>query len=596
MVELKKIIKQTAANHQLRDASNGMVKKGGPLLNIWFLNTGLLFVALILISKLGHVQIVQGQAYKDKAEKQYTVSSDGKFNRGTIFFQEKSGRKISAATVIPDYTLAVDPSLVADPAGLADKLAEFVTFDRADFIGRASRVGDRYEEVAKNLSEKEIVGISALRDKGEKGIILKKDQRRFYPGATTAAHMLGFVGGNIDGLSGRYGLERYYEETLARRGVTTSSNFFADLFLKAGETILSTRKSDGDLVTTIEPAVQGMLERVLVDDVFKKYNSEQAMGIIMNPKTGEIYAMATVPTFDPNNFSKERNVAVFVNPLVEGVYEMGSIIKPLTMAAGIDAGVITAQTTYNDKGFLIINKKRISNFDGKVRGVVAMQEAMSQSLNTGSVFTGSRLGNTRLANYFKAFGLAEETGIDLPNEARGNLSNLDSPRDIEYATASFGQGISMTPIATVRALAALGNGGVLVMPHVVKSVEYGFGLSRDFVPSDERRVLKKETSTEISRILTVLVDKALLGGTLKMPNYSIAAKTGTAQLVKDGVYSESEYIHTFFGYFPSYNPKFIVLLLVKNPRGEAYASNTLSAPFMQITKFLLNYYEIPPDR
>ncbi len=570
-----------------------MSKKGGPLSNIWFLNTGLLFVAIILISKLGYVQIVQGQAYKDKAEKQYTVSSAGKFDRGTIFFQEKSGRRISAATVVPDYTLAVDPSLVADPLELADKLAKFVTFDRADFITRASRVGDRYEEVAKHLGEKEIMGIIALKDKA---IILKKDQRRFYPGAVAAAHILGFVGGNRDGLSGRYGLERYYEGTLARSGDTTSSSFFADLFLKAGETILSTRTRDGDLVTTIEPTVQGMLERVLFDDIFKKYSSSQAMGIIMNPKTGEIYAMAAVPTFDPNSFSKERNAAVFSNPLVEGVYEMGSIIKPLTMAAGIDAGVITAQTTYNDKGFLVINKKRISNFDGKVRGVVTMQESMSQSLNTGTIFIGSRLGNARFTSYFKAFGLGEETGIDLPNEARGNLANLDSPRDIEYATASFGQGVSMTPIATIRALSALGNGGVLVTPHVVKSVEYGFGLTRDFVPSEERRVIKKETSTEISRILTVLVDKALLGGTLKMPHYSIAAKTGTAQLVEDGVYSKTDYLHTFFGYFPSYDPKFIVLLLVKNPRGEAYASNTLASPFMQITKFLLNYYEIPPDR
>ncbi len=570
-----------------------MVKKGGPLLSIWFLNIGILFVALILISKLGYVQIVQGQAYKDKAEKQYTVSSDGKFDRGTIFFQEKSGRKISAATVVPDYTLAVDPSLVTDPLVLADNLAKFVDFNRSDFIARASRVGDRYEEVAKHLSEKEIAGIIALKDKA---IILKKDQKRFYPGATTAAHTLGFVGGNIDGLSGRYGLERYYNETLTRRGDTTSSSFFADLFLRAGQTILSSRARDGDLVTTIEPTVQGMLERVLFDDVFKKYNSEQAMGIIMNPKTGEIYAMATVPTFDPNNFSKERNVAVFVNPLVEGVYEMGSIIKPLTMAAGIDAGVITAQTTYNDKGFLVINKKRISNFDGKARGIVPMQEVLSQSLNTGTIFIENRLGKARFAAYFKEFGLGDETGIDLPNEARGNLDNLDSPRDIEYATASFGQGISMTPIATVRALATLANGGILVTPHVVKSIEYGFGLTRDFVPSDERRVLKKETSTEMSRILTVLVDKALLGGTLKMPHYSIAAKTGTAQLVEDGVYSKTEYMHTFFGYFPSYDPKFIVLLVVKNPRGEAYASNTLSAPFMQITKFLLNYYEIPPDR
>jgi cell division protein FtsI/penicillin-binding protein 2 len=154
----------------------------------------------------------------------------------------------------------------------------------------------------------------------------------------------------------------------------------------------------------------------------------------------------------------------------------------------------------------------------------------------------------------------------------------------------------MTPIETIRALAALGNGGVLVTPHVVQRTEYSFAPAREFVPTSEHRVLKKETSTEISRMLTEVVDKALMGGTLKMQHYSIAAKTGTAQLVEDGGYSDSDYLHTFFGYFPSYNPKFIVFLAVKNPRGEKYASHTLSLPFMQVAKYLINYYDIPPDR
>ncbi len=570
-----------------------MAKKGGPLENIWFLNVGVLFVAIVLIAKLGYVQIAQGEVYRDKAERQYTLPTGGSFDRGTIFFSEKTGRTISAATVIPDYTLAIDPTKVVNAAALADKLAAFVSFDRADFIVRATRPADQYEEVAKHLSEKEIEGIKAL---NEKAVILRKDKKRFYPGGQTAAQVLGFVGSDGDTISGRYGLERYYNETLTRAGGNTSSSFFADLFLKAGKAIVSDREREGDLVTTIEPTVQGMLERVLIDDVLKKYSAAGAMGIIMNPKTGEIYAMGAAPSFDPNNFSKEKNQGVYVNPLVEGVYEMGSIIKPLTMAAGIDAGVVTASTTYDDKGFRIFNTKRISNFDGKARGVVSMQEVLNQSLNTGTMFMFERLGKDRFRSYFKAFGLGEETGIDLPNEGVGQIGNLDSPRDIEYATASFGQGISMTPIETIRALSVLANGGVLVTPHVVKRTEYGLGVAHDFVPGGERRVIKKETATEVSRMLTLTFDKALLDGAFKQEHYSIASKTGTAQLVEDGVYSKSDYLHTFFGYFPSYDPKFIVFLAVKNPRGEQYASHTLSAPFMQITKFLLNYYEIPPDR
>ena len=316
----------------------------------------------------------------------------------------------------------------------------------------------------------------------------------------------------------------------------------------------------------------------------------------MDPKTGESYAMATMPSFDPNSFSKEKDPSVFANLLVEGVYEMGSIVKPLTMAAGIDAGVVTAATTYTDKGFMVLNKSRIANFDSKARGVVSMQEVINQSLNMGTVFVMQRLGKDRFRDYFKAFGLGEETGIDLPNEGVGKIQNLESPRDIEYATASFGQGVSMTPIGTIRALASLANGGVLVSPHVIKRTEYGIGPSREFVPGSERRVIKKETSQEITRMLTVAVDVALLDGTLKMEHYRIAAKTGTAQLAEAGGYSETDSLHTFFGYFPAYDPKFIIFLMVKSPRGERYSSHTLSLPFMQIVKFLINYYEVPPDR
>ncbi len=567
--------------------------KHSRLFNIWFLNTGVLLVALLLVMKLGYIQINKGEYYRNKAESPYLVASLGTFDRGTIFFSEKTGRTISAATVVPDYTLAVDPSKVVDKAALADKLLTFVSFDRADLIARMARTNDQYEEVAKHLSEKEITGIRSLADKS---IILEKDKKRFYPGGQLASQVLGFIGSNGSTVTGRYGLERYYNETLARDGGGNTSSFFADLFLKPGAALLSDSAREGALVTTIEPTVQGFLERVLLEDVLKKYDAASASGIVMNPKTGEIYAMATMPTFDPNNFSKEKNQSVFTNPLVDGVYEMGSIVKPLTLAAGIDSGVITANTTYDDKGFRIINTKRIANFDGKARGVVPMQEILNQSLNTGTMFVMDRLGKDKFREYFKAYGLGKETGIDLPNESVGDIRNLESPRDIEYATASFGQGISMTPIGTIRALASLGNGGVLVTPHVVKRTEYGIGPSRDFVASGEKRVLKKETSAEISRMLTVVVDKALAGGTLKMEHYSIAAKTGTAQLVEDGVYSKTDYLHTFFGYFPSYDPKFIVFLAVKNPRGEAYASHTLSKPFMQITKFLLNYYEVPPDR
>lgn len=565
----------------------------GKLHNMWVLNGGILLITLLLITKLGYIQIVLGETYQDKAEQQYTISPHNSFNRGTIFFEEKTGRKISAATVTTEYLLAIDPSQIIDPNKLANDLLSIVSFDRADFIAKASQKNNHYKEIVKHLEEKDVNAIKALH---EKGVILEKSKKRLYPGGQTAAQVIGFVGSDGSALSGRYGLERYYEDVLSRKYSDTFSSFFAHFFLTAGKTIFSDQMSEGDIVTTIEPTVQGMFEQTLTEDVLKKYNAVWASGIIMDPKTGAIYAMGSVPSFDPNNFSKEKDQRVFQNLLVEGVYEMGSIIKPLVMAAGIDRGVVTAATTYDDKGFVILNNKRIENFDKKARGIVSMQEVLSQSLNTGAIFVMNRLGKDVFREYFKAYGLGEETGIDLPNEGLGKIANLESPRDVEYATAAFGQGIALTPIATIRALASLSNGGVLVTPHVVKRIENGFNTTQDFVPGSERRVIKKETSREISRMLTSSVDNVLLKGTVKQEHYSIAVKTGTAQQVEGGKYSETNFLHTFIGYFPSYDPKFIVFLAVKNPRGEQYSSNTLSLPFMQIAKFLINYYDIPPDR
>ena len=228
-----------------------------------------------------------------------------------------------------------------------------------------------------------------------------------------------------------------------------------------------------------------------------------------------------------------------------------------------------------------------------------MQEVLSQSLNTGVVYVMQKLGRERFAEYMRNYDLSEETGIDLPGEVAGLAGNLSSKRDIEHATASFGQGIAMTPIATVRALASLSNGGKLVTPHVVKKINYDLGYSREIIPArEDEKILKDETSGEITRMLVEVVDKALLGGTVKMDRYSIAAKTGTAEIANPagGGYYEDRSLHSFFGYFPAYDPKFIVFFYSVNPKGVKYASQTLTEPFMDITKFLINYYEIPPDR
>jgi len=553
----------------------------------------IILVALVMVARLYFVQIVYGDTFAEKAERQNINENTILYNRGGIYFETKDGETVPAAISRTGYTISVNPNLIKNPEEVYESLNQILVLNKEEFLAKISKTDDTYEEISKNLNEETADKIKAL---NIYGLTVSPDKWRFYPGNKLAAQVIGFVAYDGDNLAGRYGLERYYEDILKKDPSKAYNNFFAEFFSNVKESLNEYPQEEGDIITSIEPSAQLFLESELAN-VREKWGSEEAGGIIINPMNGEIIAMAWNPSFDLNNF-KDGNVNVFNNPMVEGVYEMGSIIKSLTMASGIDSGVVTATSTYYDAGFLVLNNKRISNYDGKGRGTVNMQEVLNQSLNTGAAYVAMKMGNEKFAEYMKNFGVGTETGIDLPNETVGLVGNLDSKRDIEIATASYGQGVAFTPIATVRALSVLANGGTLITPHIVKKIEYQNGLFKKMSFADDKRVIKKETSEEITRMLVNVVDKALRGGTAKISGYSVAAKTGTAQMSDEGTagYVEGKYLHSFFGYFPAYNPKFLVFLFHTYPKNVRYASETLTDPFLNITKFLINYYQIPPDR
>ncbi len=550
--------------------------------------------ALFLVVRLYDLQIVSAEVYANKADRQYLQSTYHYYDRGSIFFQTKDGEPVSAGTLKTGLIVAVNPQVISNPEQVFQSLSSVLELDREDFFVKATKPNDPYEEIARRVPLDKAEVIDALKIPG---VGVYRERWRFYPGNNMAAQTIGFVAYDEENeLAGRYGLERYYDGVLNRNNDSVYVNFFAEIFSNISQTLSGDLDREGDVITFIEPSVQGFLEQSLFK-MHESWDSEFTGGIIMDPMTGAIVAMGLVPSFDPNDF-KNEDVSIFSHDLVEKVYEMGSIIKPLTVAAGIDAGAITPQSTYYDAGFMTLNNKTFSNFDGKARGLVSMQEVLSQSLNTGVAHIVQQMGKKNFAEYMFNFGLGQETGIDLPNETHGLVENLKSPRDIEYATASFGQGIALTPIQTVRALAVLGNGGKLINPHIADRITYKTLGSKKITPGIDVQVLKKETSEEISRMLVKVVDEALLGGTVKMDRFSIAAKTGTAQIPnpRAGGYYDDRFLHSFFGYFPAFNPRFIVFLYSVNPRGARYASETLTHPFMDITKFLINYYQIPPDR
>ena len=548
-----------------------------------------------LILRLYFVQIVNGDKYERDALGQYREASPDTENRSDIFFKKKDGELVAAAVMQTGWRIAIQPKNLTGANEMYEKLNAVLPVDKERFFASAGKENDPYEEIAFRVSDSEAAAVRKLKIPG---VILVQDRWRMYPAATLAAHAIGFVGYQGNKKVGVYGLERYYEDLLSRASTGLYVNPFAEIFTSI-ESLLAKdpRTEEGDIITSIEPSVEQNLESVL-EDIQKAYEPKLAGGIIMNPRTGEIIAMAARPDFNPNTYSTVADHSVFGNPLVEALYEMGSIMKPLTLAAAIDAGVITAGTTYNDKGFIMKSGKKISNFDGKARGVVSMQEVLNQSLNTGASFAEERMGHDTFAKYMYSYGLGEETGIDLPNEVAGNIRAIERGVDVDYASASFGQGIAVTPIGMIRALGALANSGLLPEPHIAAAVRYESGIVRNVTTPTQKRVLKPETVETMATMLTEVYDKALLDGELKQEHYSIAAKTGTAQIgiPGGGGYYEDRFLHAFFGFFPSHDPKFIVFLYAVEPKKEIYASHTLAKPFLEIAKFLINYYNIPPDR
>ncbi|MEK7579543.1 MAG: penicillin-binding protein 2 [Patescibacteria group bacterium] len=550
--------------------------------------------AVGLLGKLYLVQIVSGDAFSDEANRKGT-SSGNLFDRGSVYFEDKTGERISAATLASGFLIAITPKDIEDSTETYAVLSAITSIDENIFSEAVARTEDPYEEIAHRVGEAEALQI---RDLELPGVFAYEERWRLYPGGTSAAHTLGLIGFDGDTLGGRYGIERYYERVLSRENKSVYRNFFAEVFSGVGDVIDAKHgEGEGDVVMTIEPTVQNELEQSL-SGIIEEWKSKKVGGIILDPRTGEIRAIAALPSFDPNNFSDIEDPLVFSNPIVENVFEMGSIMKALTMAAGLDAGVVTPETTFNDKGSLTIDGYTIYNHDKKVRGTTDMQHVLGESLNTGAAFVEGKLGNARFARYFEKFGLGTETGIDLPGEVAGLLGNLKSPRDGEYVTASFGQGIAVTPIGMARALSAIANGGTLITPHVVKEIEYDIGISHDILHPEETRVISREASETITQMLVNVVDNFLLGGTVKISTHSIAAKTGTAQIANpaDGGYYADRYLHSFFGYFPAYDPQFLILLFSYEPQGARFASETLTTPFMDLARFLIHYYTIPPDR
>lgn len=556
---------------------------------------GIVLIAFLILIRLYFVQIVHGDEYSQKADRQFSSGGSGLFDRGSIYFTDKNNANISAATLATGFLIAINPQTLTNPEEVYATLIAHAstTISHDAFIAAAAKKTQVYIEVAHRVSDVNGQELAAL---AIPGVQVLRERWRYYPGNALASQAIGIVSyGSGDALIGQTGLEAKYDGTLVRSGDALYKNFFAELFSNVGNLLVSAKNTrEGNIVTTIEPQVQTRLEHDLAE-VNKRYSSKESGGIIMDPATGAIIAFASYPSYDGNN-RQEVDPALLGSPLVEDTHEFGSIMKPLTMASALDAGVITPDTTYTDTDCITVNTRKICNWDLKAHGTIPMEQIIIQSLNVGASWVATRLGQEKFRSYFTTL-FGEKTGIDLPSEGRALLGNLSTSQQVNFDNMSFGQGIAMTPIQMIRALGALANGGAMVQPHLSTAIRFDSGLVRELDWNQTTTVFGAKAARETAQMMTAAFDEKLDGGRAKIPTMSVAVKTGTAQLTDGkGGYYQDRYFHSFVGFFPSYNPRFIILLYTNDPQRIQYASETLNTTFLDLVHFLIDYYQVPPDR
>lgn len=553
----------------------------------------LLFFFMVLAVLAGRVfmlDIVQYREYSNLASRQQQVTEVTLSERGTIYAQDKNNNLIPLALNESRKTLIASPKNIKEPEKVAEFLTQTFKLKKEDFIAKFSKKDDPYEIIIKNISLQDADKISL-----PEGLFWEDVKQRVYPYNILAAALLGFVAKDKDEDVGRYGLERFYNSDLVgEKGFFEGVKDTAGFWVALGRRIIQPPKNGAKVVLTINYDIQAKAEEVL-SEFQKKWDASSGSVVVVEPSTGRILALATRPAFDPNNYSKEKDFSVFLNPIVESRYELGSVVKPITLAAGIEEKVVTPDTIYNDTGEVKIGGRHINNFDNKAHGVQTMTQVLEKSLNTGAVFVAGRLGQNKQYEYLKRFGFNEKTGIDLGGEIAGNISNLDAGRPIDFATASFGQGISITPLELIMAMSAIANKGELMRPYMVDKIIDSSGNEKIKNPQSVRRVISENTAETISQMLVSAANSGFeKRATVK--GYFIAGKTGTAQIPKkDGPGYSDKVIHSFVGYAPAFNPKFLIFFQLNEPKGNLFAANTLSPAFHNLAEFILNYYEVPPD-
>lgn len=573
----------------------GAQKKGRFVFNrIDGLRVVFLLIGTVIMIRLFTVQILQGSDYEALAFDNHKLFEELFPERGEIYVQDKYSTN-GLYVAVTNKTLAevhAEPIHISDPESTAEALAPLLNISKDSLLKQLDKPEDPDEILKRRVPEEVINAINELQ---LPGIKFREEQWRYYTEGPFAAHITGYYGYSDEDRKGQYGMEGYFDKELAGSpGYLNGEKDAFGRFLTIGDSFVEPAQDGDDFILTIDKNVQFYACDKL-EEAVEKFGAKGGTVIIMHPKTGAILTMCSAPSFDPNTYNEVDNIDVFINAAVAKIYEPGSVMKSFTIAAGLDRGVITPDSTYNDTGEVKIGSYTIKNSDGKAHGIQDMTQVLEQSLNTGTIHVTQLLGNEAFYQYLHNFGFEEKTQIELSGEQLGDLSGVGQLKDIYSATASFGQGFTITPIQLITAYAAIANQGTLMKPYIVEKQILDTGEEIKTQPQEVRQVIKPSTAKVLGAMLVNVIDS---GHAVKaaVPGYFMAGKTGTAQIASGGGYDAVRHNDTFVGYGPIDDPQFVMLTHLEEPTNAPWSADSTAPLWGDIAQYLVNYYQIPPAR
>lgn len=531
-------------------------------------------VTLIIVARLVEFQIVHGPEWAERASDELLVIA--RPDRGTIYDRNEAVLAANSA----DYQISVSPRLVTEPDKLATALAPILEKPRHEILGILE--SNQSFAMLEGRVESEIADL--IRTLPYDGIQIDPLPRRFFPQGDLLCHTLGYV--DFEGQGGA-GVEAFYQLELAGEAASKTINISP---LTQQDSVIA--REGADLVLTIDRTIQHAVEQRLALAI-QEYQAQSGSILVMDPHTGAILAMASAPCYDPFKFYETDGELLF-SPSYQEQHEPGSVMKLVTMAAALDSGKFTPQSTYYDAGVLEVGGHKTVNWDRSAPGTTDMTTLLARSLNVGAATLSTSLGSDLYYDYMQRFGFGRPTNIDLFAEASGQMPLPGDPLWTEsmLATNAYGQSIAVTPLQMLTAVSAIANGGVMMQPYVVQEIHTENGVIMH-EPSILGRPISPETAQQTTTMAITAVAREVPEA--QIDGYTIAGKTGTAQIAENGIYHPTDTIASFIGWLPADDPELLVYVKLDRPQVAPWGSMTAAPTFARLAEELVVLMDIPPD-